>query len=194
MADNMRRRGGPASLLITEGTHGGQRLAEVAQARRLDPLAAAVAIIRIEDPSVASFNQIEGDIAAFMRRPWVMTGSDASGGHPRAYGSFARKYSEYVVRRRVLTLRQFIERSTALPADTFGLEDRGRLRPGAFADVVVFDPRTFAARATYEQPTELATGVRTLLVNGVVAVDNGALTGAAAGRALAHRPTAGSCP
>lgn len=193
MADNMRRRGGAASLLITKGAQRGQRLAEVAQARGLDPLAAAVAIIRIEDPSVASFNQTEGDIAAFMRRPWVMTGSDASTGHPRAYGSFARKYSEYVVRRRVLTLREFIERSTVLPADTFGLADRGRLRAGAFADVVVFDPRSFAARATYEQPTLLATGVRTLLVNGIVAVDNGALTGAAAGRALAHAPTAGSC-
>jgi N-acyl-D-aspartate/D-glutamate deacylase len=194
MADNLRRRGGPASLLIAEGAHRGQRLAEVAQARGLDPLAAAIAIIRVQDPSVASFNQTEEDIAAFMRRPWVMTGSDASTGHPRAYGSFARKYSEYVVRRRVLTLRQFIERSTALTADTFGLPDRGRLRAGAFADLVVFDPRTFAARATYEEPTLPAAGVRFLLVNGVAAVENGALTGRAAGRALAHVPPAGSCP
>ena len=85
-----------------------------------------------------------------MRRPWVMTSSDASGGHPRAFGSFARKYAEYVRRRNVLSLRDFIERSTALPADTFRLADRGRLRPGAFADVVVFDPEAYAARATYE--------------------------------------------
>ncbi|HEY0013163.1 MAG TPA: amidohydrolase family protein [Allosphingosinicella sp.] len=194
MADNLRRRGGPASLLITEGAHRGQRLAAVAQARGLDPLAAAIAIIRVQDPSVASFNQTEEDIAAFMRRPWVMTGSDASAGHPRAYGSFARKYSEYVLRRRVLTLGQFIERSTALAADTFGLPGRGRLRAGAVADLVVFDPRTFAARATYEEPTLLASGVRNVLVNGVLAVENGALTGAAAGRALAHVPPAGSCP
>ncbi|HZF94183.1 MAG TPA: amidohydrolase family protein [Allosphingosinicella sp.] len=194
MADNLRRRGGPASLLITEGAHRGQRLAAVAEARGLDPLAAAIAIIRVEDPSVASFNQTEEDIAAFMRRPWVMTGSDASGGHPRAYGSFARKYSEYVVRRRVLTLRQFVERSTSLTADTFGLRDRGRLRAGAFADLVVFDPRTFAARATYEAPTLPAAGIRFVLVNGVAAVENGALTGRAAGRAIAHVPPAGSCP
>lgn len=153
-----------------------------------------MAVIRVRDPAVASFNQTEEDIAAFMRRPWVMTGSDASTGHPRAYGSFARKYSEYVVRRRVLSLRAFIEQSTVLPADTFRLAGRGRLRAGAFADIVVFDPRAFAARATYEQPTLLAAGVRTVLVNGVPAVENGALTGAAAGRALAQTPAAGSCP
>jgi len=122
-----------------------------------------------------------------------MAGSDASIGHPRAYGSFARKYSEYVVRRRVLSLRDFIERSTALPADTFGLADRGRLRPGGFADIVVFDPQSFAARATYEQPTLLAAGVRTVLVNGVPAVENGVLTGAAAGRGLAKTPPARTC-
>ena len=129
-----------------------------------------------------------------MRQPWVMSGSDASTGHPRAFGSFARLYSEYVVRRRVLSLRKFIERSTVLPADTFGLVDRGRLRAGAFADIVVFDPRSFAPRATYERPTLFATGVRSVFVNGVAAVDDGALTGAAAGRGLPHRPTEGSCP
>jgi len=193
MAENLRRRGGPASLLITQGEHRGRTLAQVAAAQAADPIGAAIAVIRVEDPSVASFNQTEGDIAAFMRRPWVMTGSDASAGHPRAFGSFARKYSEYVVRRRVLTPRQFIERSTSFTADTFGIADRGRLRPGAFADVVVFDPRRYAARATYEHPTLLAAGVRTVLVNGVPAVENGALTGAAAGRGLAQRPPPGTC-
>jgi len=194
MADNLRRRGGAESLRITEGPNRGQTLAEVAAAQSADAIAAAIAVIRVRDPSVASFNQTEADIAAFMRRPWVMTGSDASTGHPRAFGSFARKYREYVVRRRVLTLREFIERSTALTADTFRLADRGRLRPGAFADVVVFDPSRYAERATYEQPTLLAEGVRTVLVNGVPAVENWRLTGAAAGRGLAQRPPAGSCP
>jgi N-acyl-D-amino-acid deacylase len=194
MADNFRRRGGAASLLITEGEQKGRTLADVAKARGEDPVAAAMAVIRVADPAVASFNQTEADIAAFMRRPWVMTGSDASTGHPRAYGSFARKYSEYVVARKVITLREFIERSTALAADTFGLSGRGRLKPGAFADIVVFDPKHYAARATYEQPTLLATGVRTVLVNGRLAVDGGELTGAAAGRALAKAPPPGTCP
>lgn len=192
MAENLRRRGGAQTLLITEGRHRGRRLSEVAGTA--DPIAAAVSAIREADASMVSFNQTEADIEAFMRQPWVMSGSDASEGHPRAYGSFARLYSEYVRRRGVLTLRAFIERSTSLPADTFGLVDRGRLRPGAFADIIVFDPRAYAARATYEQPTELAAGVRAVFVNGVAAVANGALTGAAAGRGLAHRPRAGSCP
>jgi len=193
MAENLRRRGGAESLLITEGQYRGQRLAAVARTLGVEPVAAAIAVIRVGDPGVASFNQTEEDIAAFMRRPWVMTSSDASGGHPRAFGSFARKYAEYVRRRNVLSLRDFIERSTALPADTFRLTDRGRLRPGAFADVVVFDPEAYAARATYEAPTLLAAGVLTVLVNGVAAVDNGVLTGAAAGRGLAGTPPAGTC-
>jgi N-acyl-D-aspartate/D-glutamate deacylase len=193
MTENLRRRGGAESLLITEGRYRGQRLDAVARTLGLDPVAAAIAVVRVDDPGVASFNQTEDDIAAFMRQPWVMTGSDASGGHPRAYGSFARKYAEYVRRRNVVSLRDFIERSTALTADTFQLADRGRLRAGAFADIVVFDPETYAARSTYEEPTLLAAGVRTVLVNGVAAVENGALTGAAAGRGLAHTPTAGSC-
>jgi N-acyl-D-aspartate/D-glutamate deacylase len=193
MAENLRRRGGAASLLITEGEHKGRTLAAIAAAHRDDPLAAAVSIIRADDPAVASFNQDEADITAFMRQPWVMTGSDASTGHPRAYGSFARKYARYVVEKRVLGLRGFIERSATLAADSFGIKDRGRLRPGAFADIVIFDPRTYAARATYEQPTLTAAGVRMVLVNGVLAVEDGALTGAAAGRALAHRPEPGTC-
>ncbi|HLL29426.1 MAG TPA: amidohydrolase family protein, partial [Allosphingosinicella sp.] len=193
MAENLRRRGGAAALLITEGAHGGRTLADVAKSRGEEAVPAAVAVIRADDPAVASFNQIEPDIKAFMRRPWVMTGSDASTGHPRMYGSFARKYAKYVAAERVLTLRQFIERSSALAARTFRLAGRGRLEPGAFADVVVFDPRRYAARATYRQPTLPAAGVRTVLVNGVLALDDGVLTGRAAGRALPHRPTPGTC-
>ncbi|HEX8448195.1 MAG TPA: amidohydrolase family protein, partial [Allosphingosinicella sp.] len=193
MAENLRRRGGAGALLVTEGSHGGRTLAEIAASRGEPPVAAAIAVIREEDPAVASFNQIEPDIEAFMRRPWVMTGSDASTGHPRTYGSFARKYAKYVKSERVLTLGQFVERSSTLAADTFRLEGRGRLKPGAFADIVVFDPRRYAERATYERPRLTAAGVRTVLVNGVVAVDQGALTGRAAGRALPHRPTPGTC-
>lgn len=194
MAENMRRRGGAAALLITQGAFKGRTLAEIARDRSEEPVVAAIAIIRSGDPAVASFNQSEPDIRAFMRRPWVMTGSDASAGHPRTYGSFARKYAKYVVAERVLTLRQFVERSSALAADTFGLAGRGRLEAGAFADVVIFDPRLYAARANYEQPTLAAAGVRTVLVNGILAVDKGVLTGRAAGRALPHRPTPGTCP
>ena len=193
ITENLRKRGGAEALLITAGDFKGRPLSEVAKAHGGNPVSAAIAVIRIQDAAVASFNQIEPDIAAFMRRPWVMTGSDASAGHPRVYGSFARKYDKYVRTDRVLTLRQFIERSSTLTADTFKLAGRGRLRPGAFADVVVFDPKTYAERATYDEPTRLAAGVRTVVVNGVLAVDEGALTGAAAGRALRHQPPPSTC-
>lgn len=193
IVENLRKRGGAEKLLIVEGKYRNQTLAAVASALKLDAVDAAIAVIRIADPGVVSFNQTEQDIAAFMKMPWVMTGSDASGGHPRVYGTFARKYDKYAKTDHVITVREFIERSSALTADTFGLEGRGHLRAGGFADVVVFDPRTFASRATYQAPTLLAAGVRTVLVNGVVAVDNGRMTGRAGGRALPHKPTPGTC-
>ncbi|CAN5441040.1 D-aminoacylase [soil metagenome] len=192
--ENMRKRGGPEKLLIVDGLYRNRTLAQVAATMKTDAVTAAIAVIRIADPGVVSFNQSESDIAAFMQQPWVMTDSDASPGHPRVYGTFARKYAKYVVADHVLTLREMIERSSSLTADTFRLTGRGHLKAGAFADVVVFDPKTYAARATYEQPTLYAAGVRTVLVNGVVAVDKGVMTGRAAGRALPHTPPAGTCP
>jgi N-acyl-D-amino-acid deacylase len=193
VTENLRKRGGAEKLLIVEGKYANRTLADVAKELGQDPVAAAIAVIRIGDPGVVSFNQSEADITRFMQRPWVMTSSDASGGHPRVYGSFARKYAKYTRAERAITLRQFVERSSTLTADTFGLAGRGRLRSGAFADLVVFDPQTYAARATYEAPKLTAQGVRTVVVNGVVAVENGALTGKAAGRALVHKPTVGTC-
>lgn len=193
MTENLRKRGGAHALLLTEGAFKNQRLDAVAMTKNTDPVSAAVAVIRVGDPATISFNQAESDIAAFMRQPWTMTGSDASAGHPRVYGSFARKYAVYVKERHVIDLRAFIDRSTVLTADTLGLKDRGRLRRGGFADVVVFDPDTYAARATYQQPTLPAAGVKTVLVNGVPVVAQGKLTGAAPGRALAKMPKPGSC-
>ncbi|HSI18192.1 MAG TPA: amidohydrolase family protein [Sphingomonas sp.] len=193
ITENMRRRGGADSLLIVEGKYRNQRLSAVARAMGVDPVTAAIAAIRLGDSGTVSFNQSEADIAAFMRQPWVMTDSDASGGHPRMYATFARKYAKYVVADHVLTLREFIERSSSVTADWFHLTGRGHLKAGAFADVVVFDPKSYAPRATYEAPTLLAAGVQTVLVNGVPAVDGGKMTGRAAGRALPHTPTPGSC-
>lgn len=194
MADNMRRRGGAGSLLVVEGRWRGQRLDAIARAMGTDAVSAAIAAIKDADAATISFNMAEADIAAFMRQPWVFTGSDASTAHPRSYGSFARKYAVYVKERQVIDLRAFIDRSTAAVADTFGLAGRGRIAQGNFADVAVFDPASYAARATYEQPAVTATGMRLVLVNGRVAVENGTLTGIAAGRALPRTPPPGACP
>ena len=193
IADNLRRRGGPDKLLVTEGQWRGKYLNQIAAAMGADPITAAIAVIRVRDPGTVSFNQSEADIAAFMRQPWVMTDSDASSGHPRVWGTFARKYAKYVVADKVITLREFIDRSSFVTAQWFGLSGRGALKAGNFADVVVFDPKTYAARATYEQPTLPAAGVKAVVVNGRLAVDEGKLTGTAAGRALPHTPTPGTC-
>ncbi len=196
IADNLRRRGGAKSLLITSGPAGseGRTLEEIARDTRADPIDAAITILKQREAGVASFNQSEDDIAAFMRRPWVVTSSDASPGHPRYYASFARKYATYVRERRVIDLRAFIDRSSTATAAMFALEGRGRLAPGAFADVIAFDPDRFAPRADYNHPALFATGMRTVVVNGQVAVDNGQPTGVAAGRPLPRTPAAGGCP
>lgn len=161
---------------------------------RVDPIAAALAVLLEDEPGIASFNQSEDDIAAFMRQPWVVTSSDASEGHPRYYGPFARKYATYVRERQVIDLRTFIAASTIRTARIFGIAGRGELRPGAFADVIAFDPAGFAPRADYAQPTLLSRGMKTVIVNGQVAIEDGAATGVAAGRALPRQPPASSCP
>ena len=189
MERNLVRRGGAASLLITSTRDTsilGRTLEQVARARRATPIEAALEIILAGDAGVASFNMKESDVETFMVQPFVMTGSDGSNGHPRKYGTFPRKLRHYVYDTRLLTLPQAVRSSSALTAETLHLTDRGVLAAGMFADVIVFDPATVSDRATYEQPTLLATGMRYVLVNGVVAIDDGTYTGALAGRPLSR--------
>ncbi len=184
---NLARRGGADTLLMTSApdkTIMGKTLAAISKERNESPIDAAIQIIQAGGSDVASFNMKEADIEAFMRQPWVMTCSDGSEGHPRKYGTFPRKLRVYVFDRHVIPLEFAIRSSTSLPAKTLRLKDRGLLKPGYFADVLAFDPKTIDARSTYSSPRLLATGVRYLTVNGVLAVDNGALTTALAGRAL----------
>ena len=189
MNKNLARRGGPDTLLMTAARdHSivGKTLDAIARERKETPVEAAIQIIQAGGSDVASFNMKEADIEAFMRQPWVMTCSDGSEGHPRKYGTFPRKLREYVYKRHVISLEFAIRSNTSLPAETLGLKDRGLLKPGYFADVLVFDPKTINERATYENPRVLAMGVRYLAVNGQLAIDNGALTSALAGRVLKH--------
>jgi N-acyl-D-aspartate/D-glutamate deacylase len=187
MEANLRRRGGAASLLISSTRDTsilGRTLEQVAAARGVPPVEAAIQIILAGGASVASFNMQESDLRTFMVQPFVMTGSDGSDGHPRKYGTFPRKLRTYVYDQHVLTLPQAVHASSQLTAQTLRLRDRGVLRPGAYADVIAFDPATVADRSTYEKPTELAVGMRYVLVNGKLAVEDGKVTGALAGRAL----------
>jgi N-acyl-D-amino-acid deacylase len=189
MTENLHRRGGPETLLMTAAKDKsivGKNLAQIAGERKVSPVEAALQIIRAGGSEVASFNMKESDIEAFMKQPWVMTCSDGSEGHPRKYGTFPRKIHEYVYEKHVLSLEAAVRSSTSLPAETLRIKDRGLLKEGYYADVLVFDPKTFIDRATYEHPTVLATGVRYLLVNGKLAVDKSELTSTLAGRALKH--------
>jgi len=191
--ENLRRRGGDSTLLLTGGGSAarpyiGKTLRDVALARDLAPDVAAVALIREgADMSVASFNMIESDIVRFMRDPFVMTSSDGSDGHPRLYGTYPRKLRHYVLERGVISMARMVEASSAQVAQVYGLGDRGVLRPGAYADVIVFDPETVRDEATYVAPTRLATGMRWVFVNGVSAVEAGEPMGALAGRSLRKR-------
>ncbi|MGB3846458.1 D-aminoacylase [Sphingopyxis sp. YF1] len=195
IAENLRRRGGAAALLITSGPAAfeGKTLEQVATDRKIDPVDAAILILKQREAGVASFNQDEADIAAFMARPWVVTSSDASQGHPRYYASYARKYATYVKEKGVLDLGTFIRQSSFATARLFGLEGRGELKAGAFADVIAFDPATFAPRADYAHPALFSTGMRFVTVNGALAIENGEPTGRAGGWPLPRKAAGAGC-
>lgn len=201
MADNLRRRGGAASLLLTaqDRPWTGQTLEEYAHATGIDAIGAALAIIVQvtaeggRGTEVASFNMDQADVEAFMRKPWVVTASDGSLGHPRMFATYPEKYRTYVSERDTIDLASFIRQSTGRVADIYRVSQRGYLREGYFADVLVFDPASYAPRADYLSPRELSVGVRALFVNGRRAVEDSRVTGEAAGRVLLRDAPVG-CP
>ncbi|MET3709535.1 N-acyl-D-aspartate/D-glutamate deacylase [Sphingomonas trueperi] len=202
MAENLRRRGGAESLLLTAQGQpwSGKTLAQIATQWQLSPIDAAIRILRTSDAAgtgpagtdVASFNMIDRDVDLIMQQPWVVTSSDGSNGHPRQYATFPRLYRTYVRERKVIGLGQFIRRSTGATADMYQIPRRGYLRRGYYADVVVLDPKRYAPRADYLHPRVTSVGVAALFVNGRLALSDGAATGIAAGRALL-RPRPAGC-
>lgn len=198
MTANLVRRGGAGAILLRGARHPwtGRRLDVVARLWQIDAVDAAVRIILADNgtgSAIVSFNMSEPDIERFMRQSWTMTGSDGSIGHPRMFGTFPEKYWTYVVRKKTITLADFINSSTGRTADFYKITGRGHLRPGYFADVVIFDPKLYRPHATYLQPDLPSEGVRTLIVNGKVAIRNGILTGTGGGVALRHMSTSGGC-
>lgn len=197
MAANLARRGGADRLQFRsydpDASIEGRTLAEVAAERGADPLETALDLIEEGTPDVVSFNMLEEDVERFMRQPWTMTSSD--GGlrpmgegvpHPRNYGAFPRKIGTYVRDEGVVELGFAIRSMTQFPASVLGMPDRGRLHPGAAADVVVFDLDRINDPATFQSPHQLAEGVRHVLVNGALVRRDGQFTGARPGRVLAR--------
>jgi N-acyl-D-amino-acid deacylase len=173
----------------------GKRLSEIAQSMgRSWPDAVIDILLGGDSPGRVTFSMDEANVAMEMRKPWMMFGTDAEAWnpadslqgltHPRAYGSFPRILGRYVREQHTLTLEDAIRKMTSLPADRLGLRERGQLRAGFFADVVVLDPTSVLDRATYDRPHQLSVGIRDVFVNGVPVVKDGAVTGAKPGRAL----------
>ena len=194
--------GSEGTLLIgflNSGLRGytGRTLAEVAAERGTSPQQTAMDLV-IEDGSrvgVVYFLMSEENVKRLIALPWISFGSDAAsmspdppfnnfGTHPRAYGNFARLLGKYIREENVISLEEAIRRLTSLPAENLGIERRGSLTPGFFADVVVFNPDGIADHATYEDPHRFSSGVMHVLVNGQLVIKEGEHTGATPGRVV----------
>jgi N-acyl-D-amino-acid deacylase len=192
---NIERRGGAETLVISRYSQDpsleGKNIAELARKTGRAPEDYSLDLLERGDASLVSFNMSERDIELIMRQPWTMTCTDGDlvpmnqgKPHPRAYGAFPRKLRLYVKERNVVDLPFAIRSMTSLPAQVFALKDRGQVRSGAFADLLIFDPAKVNDAATYLEPHQLAEGMVYIFVNGEVVRDNGKFTPALAGRVL----------
>jgi N-acyl-D-amino-acid deacylase len=175
----------------------GKTLADVARMRGEDEVDTILNLVREDRSRVNAvfFLMHEDTVRKILRLPWVSFGSDGASmapegvfleqsTHPRAYGNFSRLLGTYVRDKKVIPLAEAVRRLSGLPAANLGLDRRGLLKEGMFADVVVFDPATIADRATYEKPHQYAVGMKDVFVNGVQVLRDGEHTGAKPGRAL----------
>jgi N-acyl-D-amino-acid deacylase len=172
----------------------GRDLAAIALAEHRTPVEIAEEIERKGGAQIVNFGMSEEDVRLIMKQPWVATASDGSAQvpnqtvpHPRSYGTFPRKIGHYAIADKLIPLEQAVRGASGLPADILHLPERGYLKPGYYADVVLLDPETYRDRATFDKPHAYAGGVRALWVNGKPAVDAGKFTETLAGRVLRHQ-------
>jgi N-acyl-D-amino-acid deacylase len=195
--------GGPEHILLAQFKSEklkpliGKTLAEVAKKRGKDPIDTLMDLIAEDESRIGTlyFIMSEDNVKKELAKPWISFGSDEasqapegvflkSNPHPRAYGNFARVLGKYVRDEKVIPMKEAIRRLSGLPAANLGLDHRGFLKEGMFADVVVFDLATIADRATFEKPHQYAVGMKDVFVNGVQVLKDGEHTGAKPGRAL----------
>jgi len=175
----------------------GKNMAEIAEAEGKDPLEAAFDLILDSEGQVGCvwFDQLEDNVQTLMRHPTVVVGSDGSTlsphgvlgqrqVHPRSYGTFPRVLGRYVREEKLLSLEEAVKKMTSVTAERFGLTDRGVVRQGAYADLVLLDANTVADRATFTDPHQYPDGIPYVIVNGEIAVEEGEHTAALAGRVL----------
>jgi N-acyl-D-amino-acid deacylase len=175
----------------------GKTLAEVAKLRKKDPVETLIDLLLEDDSRIDTIYSLmsEDNVRKLVRTPWVSFGSDEESQapeglflkrmpHPRAYGNFARLLGRYVREEKLIPLEEAVRRLSGLPAANLGLDRRGLLKEGYFADVVVFDPATVIDRATYQKPHQYSEGFKHVFVNGVQVLKDGKHTNARPGRAL----------
>lgn len=192
--DLIELRGGPASLVLigyrADESLRGKSLEQIAKQWTVAPAEAVLRVLEGGQTSVVSHNMTELDIRAFMQQDWTATGSDGNTAavgslvHPRSFGTFALKIDKYVKQDKVITLPFAIRAATSLPAEIVGLKERGLVREGYYADLVVFDLANVSSPATYENPSQYAQGFVDVMVNGKFAVRDGQATHTLAGKAL----------
>jgi N-acyl-D-aspartate/D-glutamate deacylase len=192
VADGLEGRG-PIMIAEIDGHPAwvGKMLTEIAEAENRPLIDIAWEVLLTGNVSGVSFSMDENDVRYAMTLPFVATASDGSSKiddgtkpHPRSFGTFPRKIGRYAIGEGVVPLEFAVRSSTGLPADILGLADRGYLRPGQKADVVVFDPKKFNDRATFQSPFETSEGIRWVLVNGRAVIVDGQFQNQLAGRAL----------
>jgi len=195
MVENLARRGGADRIqfrrYVQDTSIEGRLLSEVAAERGMDPIDYAIELFKVASPGIVSFNMHDDDIATFMTQPWTMASSDGDlvpwmegVPHPRAYGAFSRKIRHYVLEEEIIDLPFAIRSMTSLPAQVYRIPDRGILREGMAADVIVFDLETLTDHATFTEPHQLSEGMVHVFVNGEAAVLDREFTGILAGRVL----------
>ena len=198
-----RTRGGTNDPVSANRKYEGMRVAEAATEAGKDPFDFVFDLLIEERGSVGCVYFIidEADLALAMKQPWVAIGSDGSAlavegplragvPHPRSFGTFPRVLGRYVRELKVISLEEAIRKMTSLPASILGLADRGTIKEGQWADLVIFDPATVADKATFEDPFQYPVGIDTVLVNGTVVLDEGTHTNARPGKVL-RRPAGG---
>ncbi|HBL48020.1 D-aminoacylase [Gimesia sp.] len=175
----------------------GKNLLQIAEKENKSVLDIVLEITRQGGASVVNFSMNEADVRQIMKIDWVATASDGRAylpgsdrPHPRNYGTFPRKLAYYALQQKVIPLEHAVRSMTGLPADILGLKDRGYLREGAYADIVVMDTDTLIDKATFDDPHQYSDGIRFLYVNGSPAITAGFPTGSLAGKALRHQTVA----
>lgn len=165
----------------------GKTVADMATQWNITEEDAVIRLLKMQpNMGCLTFGMSEEDMLNFLKKPYIAVGSDGGETHPRGAGSFAKVISEYAIEKKVLPLKEMVYKCTGLTAKIFKLKNRGLIKEGAFADIVIFDPLTYKANASYQEPADLATGVHAVWVNGKLVIENDTFNGVLAGKPIRY--------